>query len=71
MKANSEIGAILLVIAIAQSIPSIHGSDIDHLIIITRHGERYPLFPVPEMGNFTVRAPLGSLDRLREQSRCD
>lgn len=29
-------------------------SSIDHLIVLVRHGERYPLFPVPEMGDFPV-----------------
>lgn len=27
---------------------------IDHLQILARHGERNPLFPVPELGEFTV-----------------
>lgn len=32
---------------------------IDHLQVLARHGERNPLFPVPELGEFTVSHRLG------------
>ena len=33
---------------------------IDHLQVLARHGERYPLFPVPELGEFVV-SPIHTL----------
>ncbi|XP_018496714.1 uncharacterized protein LOC100897217 [Galendromus occidentalis] len=30
--------------------------ELDHLVVLSRHGERYPLSPVPELGDFSLGA---------------
>lgn len=38
----------------AKSLPRDDVDSVDHLLVLARHGERYPLFPVPELGDFVV-----------------